>query len=141
MEKIIKNSLGDATDYLYPVFRVLVGLMFFQHGAQKIFGALGGVDGQGGTVPNVFGLFGWAGIIELVVGAALVLGIFVRLSALIAAIEMIVAYFMVHSPNGFFPILNGGELVVMFLAAFLVMIAKGAKKWSLEKIFLEKEIF
>jgi putative oxidoreductase len=69
------------------------------------------------------------------------LGVFTRLVALVSAIEMLVAYFMVHLPNGFYPVLNGGELVVLFFAAFLVMIVQGAKKLSLEKAFLEKEIF
>jgi len=141
MEKIIKNTLGGTNDYLYPVFRILIGLMFFQHGAQKVFGFLGGIDGQGGTVPNIWSLFGWAGLIELAVGAVLVLGIFVRLAALVAAIEMVVAYFMAHFPNGFYPVLNGGELAVMFFAAFLVMIAKGSGKWSFEKAILGREIF
>ena len=141
MSKIIKNSLGDFLDFLYPVFRILVGLMFFQHGAQKIMGVLGGLGGSGEGVPDIISLLGMAGIIELIGGALITLGVFTRLVALIAAIEMAVAYFMVHFPNGFYPVLNGGELAVLYFSSFLVMIARGAKKWSLEKIFVEKEIF
>lgn len=141
MEKIIKKSFGGAKDYLYPVARILIGLLFLQHGLQKIFGFLGGVDKAGNPVPDITSLFGAAGLIELAVGIMLIFGIFVRLAALVGAVEMLVAYFMVHFPNGFYPVLNGGELAALFFASFLIMIKKGSGKISLEKSLLQKEIF
>jgi putative oxidoreductase len=120
-------------DYFYFVFRVLVGLLFLSHGAQKLFGAFGGAGPDGGAV-QLFSLFGLAGIIEFFGGIFIVVGFLTRWTALVSAVEMIVAYFMVHSPGGFFPILNGGELVVLYFASFLVILVYGARKWGLDNV-------
>ena len=125
-------------DYFYFVFRVLVGLLFLQHGLQKLFGMFGGL---GGRSAELFSLMGLAGIIELLGGLAITFGLFTRLVAFIAVIELLVAYFRAHMPNGLIPIMNGGELALLFIASFLVLIAFGARKWSLEKVILKKEIF
>lgn len=127
-------------DYFYFVFRVFVGLLFLQHGLQKLFGAFGGVAGNGQPV-ELFSLFGLAGLIEFLGGIAIAVGFFSRLVAFIAAIEMIVAYFVVHVPNGIIPLVNQGELALLYFAAFLVLMAYGAGKWSLEKALMKKEVF
>lgn len=120
---------------LYLVFRVLVGLLFAQHGAQKLLGWFNF------TQVDIFSLMGLAGIIELVGGLAIALGLFTRLAAFITALEMLFAYLTAHVTKGFAPILNGGELAVLYFAAFLVLIAYGAKKWGLEKAIFKKEMF
>jgi putative oxidoreductase len=74
-------------------------------------------------------------------GIAIVLGLFTRLFALIATAEMAVAYFMFHASQGPFPILNQGELAVLYFTSFLLMAVYGAGRWSLEKAFFGKEIF
>ena len=125
-------------DYLYFVFRVLVGLLFLQHGLQKLFGMFGGLGGQ---TAELFSLMGLAGIIELLGGIAIALGFFARLAAFIASIELIIAYFMIHVPQGLIPFVNQGELALLYVAAFLVIMAFGARKWSLEKAVLKKEVF
>ena len=107
-------------DYFYFVFRVFVGLLFLQHGLQKIFGMFGGVGGN--TVP-LMSLFGAAGLIELIAGIAIALGLFTRLAAVVSAIEMLVAYFMVHAPNGLIPLVNQGELALLYFAAFVAITA------------------
>jgi len=127
-------------DYFYFVFRVLVGLLFLQHGLQKLFGAFGGLGGSGQPVELV-SLMGLAGTIETFGGLFIALGLFTRLAAFIAAIELLVAYFRVHIPNGLIPFLNGGELALLYIASFLVIIAFGARKWSLEKAVFKKEVF
>jgi len=127
-------------DYFYFVFRIFVGLLFLQHGLQKLFGAFGGLTGDGQAV-ELFSLFGLAGIIELLGGIAITVGFFSRLAAFIAGIEMVIAYFMVHVPQGLIPFVNKGELALLYFAAFLVIIAFGARKWSLEKVIFKKEIF
>lgn len=132
------NSYGYT---YYSIFRILVALMFMSHGAQKLFGAFGGVGGSGEAVPAILTLFGIAGIIEFFGGLLVALGIFVRPVALIVIIEMLVAYFRVHLPNGSYPLVNGGELVVLFFASFLLMARLGAGKWSLERAMVGKEIF
>jgi putative oxidoreductase len=131
-------------DYAYFVFRVLVGLLFLQHGLQKLFGYLGGMDGAG-QVAGIVSLMGLAGIIEVVVGLAVTFGLFTRLAGAGGALFMLVAYFMVHWPKGWIPFNsppgNGGELALLYLAAFLVLKIHGAGKWSLEQAWLKKETF
>lgn len=115
---IEKNSFG-----FYVVFRLLVGLMFAMHGFMK-FGVFGGPASQ------LFSLFGIAGVIEIVVGLLVFFGYFVEIAAVFGAIEMLVAYFMVHAPNGWNPLANKGELALMYLAAFLVLAIYGSGKRS-----------
>ena len=125
-------------DYLYFVFRVFVGLLFLQHGLQKLLGMFGGLGGQ---PAELFSLMGLAGIIETFGGIAIALGLFTRLIAFVTAIEMAVAYFMVHIPIGAVPLLNQGEPALLYFASFLVIMVYGAGKWSLEKALMKKEVF
>lgn len=137
---ICQSDEHGGGDAFYVLFRVVAGFLFIQHGAQKLFGLLGGVNGTGGTV-ELFSLLWLAGIIEFFGGLMIVLGIFTRLAALVAASEMIVAYFMVHFPQGFYPLLNKGELALFYVVAFLLIAKHGANRWSLEKFLFKKEIF
>lgn len=121
-------------DGLYVLFRIIVGLLFLQHGMQKLFGLLGG------TQAELFSLMGLAGIIEFFGGLAIALGLFTRLAAVIGALEMIVAYVMVHLPQGWAPIQNQGELALLYFATFLVLLKKGSHAVSLEKALFKKEI-
>ena len=123
-------------DYLYLVFRVLVGGLFFIHGAQKLFGWFGG-----NKVAALTSLMGVAGAVEFFGGLLVVLGLFTRLAALVSAVQMLVAYFMAHSPNGWNPLVNKGEPAVLLFAAFLVLLVYGNQKWSVEKAVLGKENF
>jgi putative oxidoreductase len=123
--------------YFYFVFRILVGLLFLQHGAQKLIGAFGGVDGAGASV-QIFSMFGAAGVIELFGGLFIVLGLFTRVASLISALEIGVAYFMVHFGQGFAPIANGGELALLYFASFLVLLAYGAGKWGIDNTLFRK---
>lgn len=139
IEKVIDSPLAK-NDYTYVFFRILVGFLFMAHGAQKILAAFGGINGSGISVP-VGTLIWWAGIIELFGGGLIILGLFTRLAALVAAIEMLVAFFMVHFPQEINPLLNGGELALLFFLSFLLIAKKGAKNWSLERILIKREIF
>ena len=123
-------------DKLYVVFRVIVGLLFFVHGGQKIFGWFGAK----GAVP-IASMFGAAGVIELVVGLLIAVGLFSRLAALVGGLEMIAAYLIAHVPKGILPYENGGELALLYLAAFFVVIITGNGKANLEKVFCKKECF
>lgn len=116
-------------DYLYLLFRVLVGLLFFMHGWVKFANGM----------PQ--GLFLAAGIIEVAAGAGIFFGLFARALATVSAVEMLVAFITVHAPQGLNPLANDGEVAVLFFAAFLVLIVYGNKKWSLEQALLKKEIF
>ncbi len=84
---------------------------------------------------------GLAGVIEFFGGLALAVGLFTRLAALGGLATMISAYFMAHFPNGWIPIMNKGELALLYFAAFLIFIIYGAGKFSLEHALFKKEIF
>ncbi len=118
---------------LFSVFRIFVGLLFMQHGAQKLFGWFGG------NSVGLFSLMGAAGVIEFFGGLLLVVGLFTRPVALIAALEMLVAYFKAHFPSGFIPLMNKGELALLFFACFLVLLVYGANKFSLDALWFKKE--
>ena len=135
-EKMTTKFLKENADYFYFAFRVLVGLMFIQHGAQKLFGAFGGVTGEGSTV-QLFSLFGLAGVIEFFGG--LLFGFLTRWAALFGIFDMLGAWIKVHIKIGWIPILNQGELVVLFFASFLIILVYGAKKWGLDNLLFRSK--
>jgi len=115
---------------LLSVFRIVLSLLFIAHGLVKLFGFPAGA--QPGVVPLV-SLFGLAALLELLGGAALLVGLFTRPVAFLLSGEMAVAYFMVHAPQGFWPVLNGGELAILYCFAFLYLAAAGAGPWSIDE--------
>jgi putative oxidoreductase len=132
---VLEKYFKQGGDYFYFVFRVFVGLLFFQHGLQKLFGLFGG------HVVSLVGSLGLAAIIEFAGGLAITFGFFTRLAAIIAAVEMIVAYITVHAPKGMIPIVNKGELALLYFTAFLAIMIYGGRKWSLERALWKKELF
>jgi|SRR3989344_3539278 len=120
--------------FLFTVFRVFVGLLFMQHGAQKLFGWFSDKAGA-----ELFSLMGIAGVIEFFGGLLIAVGLFTRLVALIGGLEMLVAYFKAHFPSGLVPIMNKGELALLYFACFLVLLIYGAKKFSLDALWFKKE--
>jgi putative oxidoreductase len=112
---------------VYAVFRIVVGFLFLFHGAQKVLGMFGGM--QGGTAP-IMSMPWIAGVIELVGGILVMVGLFTRIAAFICSGEMAAAYFMVHQPQGLWPIQNQGELAALYCFAFLYIAARGAGIWS-----------
>jgi putative oxidoreductase len=87
---------------------------------------------------ELMSLLGLAGVLELVGGALLIVGLFSRPVAFILAGQMAVAYFMAHASHGFFPILNGGELAIMFCFVFLYIAAAGPGPWSIDAAMRKK---
>lgn len=120
------------------VFRIGVGLLFMQHGAQKLFGWLGGIDGQGGTA-SLFSLMGTAGILEFFGGLLITVGLLTRPVAFLLAGQMVVAYFMAHAPQGGFPIQNGGELALFYALSFALLVTTGGGAWSLDGLLCHDE--
>jgi putative oxidoreductase len=87
---------------------------------------------------ELFSLYGAAGTIELIGGVLLVLGLFTRPIAFIASGEMAIAYFYSHAPQGFFPILNRGDLAILFCFVFLYLACAGGGPYSLDAIVRKK---
>jgi putative oxidoreductase len=111
--------------------RIIPTLLYMQHGVQKLFGWLGGFGPDGGTAP-LFSLYGLAGVIETFGGLLLLLGLFTRPVAALLFCEMMIAYGKAHAPQGFWPILNHGELPLAFGFVFLFFAAHGAGPVSLD---------
>lgn len=122
------NRLSQVT---FVLLRVVTGLMFLCHGAQKLLGAFGGMGDGGGTVP-LASLMGVSGVLELVGGSLILLGLFTRPVAFVLAGEMAVAYFQVHFPHAFWPIENHGELAVLYCFVFLFLATHGAGSYSID---------
>jgi putative oxidoreductase len=111
------------------VLRIIMGLMIIEHGMGKLLGwppvaAYAGI--------TLFSLLGLAGIIELVGGALLILGLFTQAVAFIVSGEMAVAYFMVHAPRSFFPLINGGSLAIIYCFVCLYLSTAGGGPWSVD---------
>ena len=109
------------------IMRILYGIMMASHGAQKVLGAFGG------TPPGVppFLQYGGGGI-ELVGGVLLALGLFTRPAAFLLSGLMAFAYFIGHAPKGFWPIVNQGELAIIYSWLALYYAAAGPGAWSLD---------
>ncbi len=116
---------------LLSVLRIVTAFLFIHHGSMKLLGfppseAFAGV--------KLFSLIGFAGVLELFGGLLVLLGLFTRPVAFILSGEMAFAYFMAHAPRGFFPILNHGELAVLYCFVFLYLAAAGGGMWSVDQI-------
>src|SRR5690242_7015406 len=117
---------------MLSVLRIMIGLLYMEHGLAKVLG----FPLQPNHAP--YSLFtlnpGFQGLLELVGGLLLALGLFTRPVAFILAGNMAVAYFMAHAPKGFFPLLNGGELAIVYCFVFLYFWVAGGGGWSLDRL-------
>jgi putative oxidoreductase len=114
---------------LLSILRIMAALLFLQHGTAKYL-----------KIPVVpmfaklepVSLLGVAGVLEIVGSLLLILGLFTRTTAFVLSGFMAVAYFMGHAPRGFYPLLNGGELAIVYCFVFLYIAAAGPGPWSLD---------
>lgn len=120
---------------LLSVLRIMAGLLFLQHGTAKHL--------KFPAVPafakmETVSLLGAAGAIEIVGSLLLILGLFTRTTAFVLSGFMAVAYFMAHATRGFYPILNGGELAILYCFVFLYIAAAGPGPWSYDAMQKKK---
>lgn len=109
---------------VYAAFRIVTGLLFLWHGTHKLFGFPAPTPEAPAFVLYV------AGPIELVGGVLVMIGLFTAWAAFVASGQMAVAYFMVHFPQAFWPIQNGGELAALYCFVFLFIASRGDGPWS-----------
>jgi putative oxidoreductase len=131
----MRRWLGRIEGHVYALMRIVVGFLFACHGAQKLFGVLGGMGGQPGATAPLFELAWFGGVIELLGGALVALGLFTSWAAFISSGQMAVAYFMFHQNQGPLPIQNKGELAALYCFVFLFIAARGSGPWSLMEMF------
>lgn len=122
--------LASYRPILLSALRFMAGLLFLQHGTTKYLSIP--PTQMSGASPTTLG--GAAGLIELVCGALLVIGLFTRPAAFLASGAMAAAYFIAHAGQGFYPILNGGELAALYCFTFLYLAAAGGGSISVDKI-------
>ena len=107
--------------------RIMAGLLFLAHGTQKLL-SFPAAEFQ----PPLLSLLGIGGLLEIVLGALIVLGLFTRPAAFLASGMMAVAYFMFHAPASFFPTLNGGDAAILFSFVFLMLVFTGPGAFALD---------
>jgi len=117
---------------MLSILRIIVGVLYMEHGLAKILD----FPHQPNHAPYILFTLnpGLQGLLELVGGLLLALGLFTRTVAFVLAGNMAVAYFMAHAPRGFFPLLNGGELAIVYCFIFLYLWVAGGGEWSLDRL-------
>lgn len=114
---------------ILALLRIVSGLLFLEHGLVKLIGF------PAGAVPGaqpLFGLLGFAGVLELITGVLITLGLFTGPAAILASGEMAFAYWTAHAPRSPFPAVNGGDAAILFCFLFLYLAAAGPGAWSLD---------
>ena len=123
------DALNSFQPKVLSILRVVAGLSFLSYGTQKILNfPAAGYAVEFMTMP-------WfAGIIELVAGALILVGFLTRPAAFLASGLMAAAYFIAHAPQDFFPSNNGGTAAILFCFIFLYLVFAGAGSWSVDEM-------
>ena len=124
----IADRFASWAPKILGIFRIIAGALFACYGAQKLFGAFGGIPPGMASKALLWS----AGSIEFVGGVLIMLGLFTRIAAFICSGQMAVAYFTGHAPHGFWPIVNHGELAVLYAFVFLYVAGHGAGAYSVD---------
>ena len=122
----------DCPKATHALLRIMTAFLFIPHGYQKLFG-LGGVGPRDGTLPMI------AGTIELLGGILILIGFKTRWVAFLCSGLMAAAYFMAHAKDGFLPLLNRGELAVLYCFVFLFLWANGSGPWSVDDLLAKRK--
>jgi putative oxidoreductase len=128
----ITSKFASWSPYILSILRIMTALLFVEHGTSKILGYPPTASSMG--APPLLSLGGFSGMLELVGGTLLAIGLFTRLVAFILSGEMAFAYFMVHAHMGFFPMVNKGEIAVLYCFVFLYLAAAGGGPWSIDHV-------
>jgi putative oxidoreductase len=127
------DRVAGFSPYLLSIVRIVVGLLFFEHGLSKMVGF------PTGQARELFTLSWYSGAIEFVAGALIVAGLATRAVAFIASGEMAFAYFLAHAPQSFYPIVNRGEGAILYCFIFLYIFAAGGGPWSLDAVLHKRD--
>lgn len=126
------------TDRVTSVYRVVLGILFVSRGVASLFGVLGGHRGSGEALPMLTWPSWWAALIQFVGGILVLTGLFTRTAAIICSGSMAYAYFVVHQPDAFLPLNNGGELAALFCWSFLLVAVLGPGRLSIDHLLAQR---
>ena len=129
----IDETTTHVSPYVLGIVRVVIALMFMEHGTSKLFGFPVPT-----STPDPFTLLWFAAIIEIVGGALLALGLWTRLAAFIMSGEMAIGYFMSHASHGFFPIANKGDAAALYCLIFLYFAFAVGGPWTIATVFRKR---
>jgi putative oxidoreductase len=113
---------------LLSLVRIAFGVTFIEHGTQKLFSFP--VEPVGGLGP---GMLLFVGLLETIGGALVAVGLFTRVAAFLLSGEMAIGYWLLHAPRSLYPMINGGEIMVLYSFGFLYFAAVGPGPWSLDE--------
>ncbi|MEZ5426116.1 MAG: DoxX family protein [Pyrinomonadaceae bacterium] len=119
------------------ILRIIVGFLLLWHGSQKLFGYPPSPQGGGGSLPPLMLV---AGVLEFFGGLLFLIGLLTRPVAFLLSGLLAVAYFMAHAPQGFLPIVNRGELAVVYSFVFLYFTFAGGGEWAVDRLLNKKPI-
>ncbi len=120
------GNLSALQPYAIGVLRIVAGLLYFEHGTQKLFGfPIAGPETLS-TLPLI------SGLLEVIGGALIILGLFTRPVAVVLSGHMAFAYWLAHAPQGAFPVCNGGDAAILFCFVFLLLVTTGSGAFSLD---------
>ena len=126
----IESFTSAWTPKVLGVLRIVTGFLFTAHGTQKVLNFPATEKGAA----ELFSFMGFAGALEVVGGLLIILGLFTRVTAFVLSGMMAVAYFMAHAPAGFLPIVNKGELAVIYSFVFLYLSFAGGGAFSMDRL-------
>jgi len=127
--KMVVAVFRTRSPQLLSILRIAAAFLYVLHGTQKMFGV---PPSASGATVHLASRLGAAASIEIVLGTLILLGLFTRPAAFICSGEMAFAYFLAHFPRGPLPLLNQGELAVMYCFVFLFFAAAGGGAWSVD---------
>ena len=129
----LEQTLGAPSPYVRSIVRIVVALLFLEHGLSRLFGWPSALP-----TPPALTMYWFAGAIELGGGLLFALGLFTRPVAFLMSGEMAAAYFLSHAPRNFFPILNGGDAAILYCFIFLYFAFAGPGPWSLDALWRKR---
>jgi putative oxidoreductase len=129
------NRVEKYTPEALSIVRLVIGLLFLEHGTAKLLGFPAPPSG----LPALMTLSWLQGLLELAGGTLITIGLFTRPTAFILSGNMAVAYFMAHAPKSFFPMLNGGDGAILYCFVFLLLFFAGPGRWSVDNQIYERD--
>jgi putative oxidoreductase len=125
------QTLDRYAPTIFCLIRLIAGLLFMEHGLNKLIGFPVGGNGMPATLSFMW----FSGVVEAVMGGLIAIGLMTRVAAFLASGQMSIAYFMVHAPKSFYPMFNGGDAAILFCFFFFYLVFAGGGVFSLDSLF------